>query len=87
MQTGETLSIQDIHAFSDTSVRALQLRAVKEKWPYIEMPGRGRGGKVRRYDKHKKIVGFFPGELFKPIRTGFLRFQFIRMDFSDLVCK
>lgn len=49
MRTGDTLSIQQIHDFSDVGVRALQLRASREKWPCVEVPGRGRGGKVKRY--------------------------------------
>ncbi len=48
--TGETtLSIQQIHEFAGVGVRSLQARASKEGWHFMEMPGKGRGGKIRRY--------------------------------------
>lgn len=44
-----TLSIQEIQEFAGVGVRSLQMRALKEDWAFLEVPGRGRGGKVRRY--------------------------------------
>ncbi len=50
MKTGETLSIQEINRVSGVSVRVLQLRASKEKWSCVDLPGRGRGGRIRCYN-------------------------------------
>ena len=47
--TDASISIVQLHRVSGIGVRVLQLRAVKENWPYIEKPGKGRGGKIRHY--------------------------------------
>jgi putative transposase len=56
--TNETVSIQKLYEISGISVRVLQMRASKENWQYVEIPGKGRGGKVRRY-----IVSTLPEDI------------------------
>ncbi len=44
-----SVTIQQLHEISGMGIRALQIRAGKENWSYIEVSGKGRGGKVRHF--------------------------------------
>jgi len=52
------ITVREIAEAAGVSERSIQRRAAKEKWDFLEAPGKGRGGKVRMYR-----MNFLPDEI------------------------